>query len=119
MTSAVRSSIAASYRSSGIVMRSDERNQTSSAPVFAAHACHTCPSVGKSSSESTIRLRSPERSMAEATVESAIETFVVSAISSASHPPSSAKDRFSRAMAGKMSSNHTWSGAPFSAHALT
>ena len=107
MTSAVRSSIAATYRSSGMVKPSGERSQTSSAPVFAAHACQTCPSVGKSSSESTIRFRSPERSRAEATVESAIETFVVSATSSAAHPQSSAKDRFNRAMAGKMSSNHT------------
>ena len=100
-------------------MRSCERNQTSSAPVLAAHACHTWPSVGKSSSESTIRFRSPDRSRAEATVDRAIETFVVSATSSARHPASSAKDRFSRAMAGKMSSNHTWSGAPLLAHART
>ena len=50
-------------------------------------------------------------------VASAIEMFVVIASSSASQPASAANDRFRRPMAGKMSSNQTWSGAPFVAHA--
>ena len=43
--------------------------------------------------------------------------FVVIATSSASQPASAANDDFSRAIAGKMSSNQTWSGAPFVAQA--
>ena len=96
---------------------SGERSQTISAPVFAAQASQTCPSVGKSSSLRITRFRSPRRSIADAIVASATEMFVVIATSSASHPASAANDRFRPAMRGKMSSNQTWSGAPFVAHA--
>ena len=96
---------------------SAERSQTISAPVFAAQASHTCPSVGKSSSDRITRFRSPRRSSAEATVASAIEMFVVMASSSVSHPVSAANVRFSEAICGKMSSIHTWSGAPLDAQA--
>jgi len=43
--------------------------------------------------------------------------FVVSATSSGSQPASAENERFSAAILGKMSSNQTWSGAPFAAHA--
>ncbi len=96
---------------------SGERSHTISAPDFAAHAIQTCPSVGKSSSLSTMRRRSPRRSIAEAIVDRAMEMFVVIATSSASHPASAANERFSRAIAGKMCPNHTGSGAPSVAQA--
>ena len=59
-------------------------------------------------------MRSPVRSRQDAIVASAIEMFVVRATSSGSQPASAANDRFRRPIAGKMSSNQTWSGAPFS-----
>ena len=43
--------------------------------------------------------------------------FVVMASSSVSHPVSAANVRFSEAICGKMSSIHTWSGAPLEAQA--
>ena len=43
--------------------------------------------------------------------------FVVMASSSVSHPVSAANVRLQRRHRGKMSSIHTWSGAPFDAHA--
>ena len=117
MTIAVRSSIALSYASKGIVRPSSLRSQSIRAPALRAHAIQTCPSVGKSSSDITMRLRSPRRSRADATVDSAMEMFVVIASSSGSHPARSAKAVFSPAIAGKMSSNQTSSGAPFDAQA--
>ena len=117
MTSAVRSSIAPPYASSGIVSPSGLGSRSISAPVLRAQAIQTCPSVGKSSSDITMRLRRPDRSRADATVDRAIETFVVIASSSASHPMSPANVIFSVAIAGKMSSNQTSSGAPFVAQA--
>ena len=93
ITTAVRSSIAASYASSGIVSPSSDRSQTISAPRRSC-ASHTCPSVGKSSSD-RITFRSPEKSRHEAIVASAIEMFVVIASSSVSHAVSSANVDFS------------------------
>ena len=61
--------------------------------------------------------RSPERSRHDAIVESAIEMLVVSATSSGSQPASEENERFSAPIRGKMSSNQTWSGAPFVSHA--
>ncbi len=116
MTTAVRSSIAASYASSGIVRPSSDFSQTISAPRF-SWAIHTWPSVGKSSSDRITRFRSPEKSRHEAIVASAIEMFVVMASSSVSQRVRSANVRFSDAIRGKMSSIHTWSGAPLDAHA--
>jgi hypothetical protein len=57
------------------------------------------------------------KSSAEANVEMAMEMFVVMASSSTSHPARRANVRFSSSILGKMSSNHTWSGAPLLAHA--
>src|SRR4029450_2608590 len=115
MTTAVRSSIARSYSSRGIVRPSGERSHSISTPRL-AWASHTCPSVGKSSSDITTLVRSP-KSSAEASVDIAIEMFVVIASASASHPARRANDVFSARIRGKMSSNHTWSGAPLVAHA--
>src|SRR6185436_3843168 len=115
MTTAVRSSIARSYSSSGIVRPSGERSHSISTPRLAC-ASQTCPSVGKSSSDITTLFRSA-KSSAEAIVDIAIEMFVVIASSSASQPARRANDAFSSRIRGKMSSNHTWSGAPLVAHA--
>jgi hypothetical protein len=117
ITSAVRSSIARSYSSTGIVSPSGLRSHRISAPVFRAQASQTCPSVGKSSSDRITVRRSSDRSRHDAIVESAIEMFVVRATSSASQPASAENERFREAILGKMSSNQTGSGAPFDAHA--
>ena len=94
---------------------SGERSHSISTPRL-AFASQTCPSVGKSSSDITTLFRSPNSS-AEAIVEIAIEMLVVIASSSASQPARRANEVFSARILGKMSSNHTWSGAPFVAHA--
>ena len=56
--------------------------------------------------------RSLAGSRQDAIVANAIEMFVVSDLVG-SQPASAEKDRFSPAIRGKMSSNQTWSGAPF------
>jgi hypothetical protein len=73
--------------------------------------------VGKSSSDITTLVRSP-KSSAEAIVEIAIEMLVVIASSSgvAAGQPRE-RGLQCAASGGKMSSNHTWSGAPLAAHA--
>ena len=87
MTSAVRSSIASSIPLERDGQAVGERTTTISAPVFAAQACHTCPSVGKSSSDEDDPVAArPTGPGTEAIVDSAIETFVVIASSSASQP---------------------------------
>src|SRR6266508_3678456 len=115
MTTAVFRSMARSYSRSGIVRPSSDFRNTTSAPLDRC-ASQTCPSVGKSSSD-RITLRRLEKSTHDAIVESATEMFVVMASSSGWHPANAAKRCFNARMVGKMSSNHTWSGAPLEAHA--